>query len=124
MGDRRGGGADRFAHEDGSPRLLLPLWSPRLGVRCRRGRVRGPCPASGGDVPSSARYCLGQPGVVTDVGVGTFVDPRIEGGRVNARTQEDYVQIVELAGKEWLFYPRMAIDGTIIRATTADERGT
>ena len=65
----------------------------------------------------------GKPGVVTDVGVGTFVDPRIEGGRVNARTQEDYVQIVELAGKEWLFYPRMAIDGTIIRATTADERG-
>jgi propionate CoA-transferase len=57
------------------------------------------------------------------VGVGTFVDPRQEGGKVNARTQDDYIQIVELAGQEWLFFPRMPIDAAIIRATTADERG-
>jgi propionate CoA-transferase len=47
----------------------------------------------------------------------------VEGGRVNARTSDDYVQVVELAGQELLFYPRMPIDVAIIRGTTADERG-
>ena len=59
----------------------------------------------------------GKPGVVSEVGLGTFVDPRVEGGKVNAGTSEDYVQVVQLAGREWLFYPRMPIDVAIIRAT-------
>jgi propionate CoA-transferase len=65
----------------------------------------------------------GRPGIITEVGLGTFLDPRIEGGRMNAATTEDYIQVITLNGKEYLFYPAFPIDVAIIRGTTADEDG-
>jgi acyl CoA:acetate/3-ketoacid CoA transferase len=64
-----------------------------------------------------------QPGVFTQVGLDTFIDPRHSGGRMNRRTTEDMVRVHELDGAEWLFYPALQPDVAIIRATTADEWG-
>ncbi len=63
------------------------------------------------------------PGVLTQVGLGTFVDPRQEGGRMNARSTDALVELVEFEGQEWLYYPAPKIDVAIIRGTYADERG-
>ncbi|NRR33124.1 malonate decarboxylase subunit alpha [Oxalobacteraceae bacterium] len=63
------------------------------------------------------------PGLLTKVGLGTFVDPRLEGGKLNARCSEDLVRLVEFGGEEWLHYPCPKIDVAIIRATVADENG-
>lgn len=65
----------------------------------------------------------GKPGTVSKVGLRTFVDPRIEGGKLNAKTQEDMVEVLNLQGKEYLFYKGFNVDVAIIRATSADERG-
>lgn len=65
-----------------------------------------------------------KPGVITSVGLGTFVDPRNEGCKVNARAQgRDVVQLIELNGQEYLFYPAFPLDICFLRGTYADEDG-
>jgi propionate CoA-transferase len=64
-----------------------------------------------------------QPGVLSKVGLDTFIDPRRQGGALNEATPHDLVRVHELDGEEWLFYPAVKPDVAIIRATTADEHG-
>jgi propionate CoA-transferase len=63
------------------------------------------------------------PGLLTQVGLGTFVDPRLEGGKMNSRSTAALVKLVEFEGEDWLYYPPPRIDVAIIRATVADENG-
>jgi propionate CoA-transferase len=63
------------------------------------------------------------PGLLTKVGLGTFVDPRLEGGKLNASAKEDLVRLVDFAGEQWLHYPCPHIDVAIIRGSVADEDG-
>lgn len=65
----------------------------------------------------------GQPGLMTAVGLNTFADPRFDGGRLNEVTQEQIVEVKNLDGKEWLYYPRLKVDVAVIRGTSADSAG-
>jgi propionate CoA-transferase len=65
----------------------------------------------------------GHPGLLTTAGLHTYVDPRQDGGRLNAMTTEDIVHLKEIDGKENLYYPSFPINVAIIRGTTADENG-
>ena len=64
----------------------------------------------------------GKPGILSHVGLGTFVDPRVEGDRGNAITTKNYGEVMQVDGKDYLFYRSPRVDVAIIRATTADER--
>jgi acyl CoA:acetate/3-ketoacid CoA transferase len=65
-----------------------------------------------------------RPGVLTKVGMDTFVDPMREGCAMNAKAAaEPIVSRVNFAGEDWLFFPSIVPRVAIIRATTADERG-
>src|SRR5439155_4469546 len=80
------------------------------------------------NIPSGVLYQMhraaatGQPGVFTQVGLGTYADPRWGGAKMNAVT-DDFVEVTEVAGKTYLFYPVIPADVAIIRATTADPYG-
>lgn len=64
-----------------------------------------------------------KPGVITHVGLNTFVDPRLDGGKLNPLTIENIVQLISLENKDYLFYKTFPIHFALLRGTYADENG-
>lgn len=65
----------------------------------------------------------GMPGELTKVGLNTYIDPRLEGGKFNSVTTKDIVEVEHFRGEEWLFYPAPTLNIGLIRGTIADTNG-
>lgn len=65
----------------------------------------------------------GRPGLITKIGIGTFVDPRQTGGALNSVSKEKFVEVMNIDGEEFLFYRAIPIDFGFVRATAADVNG-
>lgn len=124
-GNRHGRGAERFAHEGMLKRVIGGHFgfAPALQKLINAGAVQGYNLPQGTLAQMIRDTAGGRPGTVTKVGLGTFVDPRLGGGKLNDRTTEDLVQVVRLLDQEWLLYKRLPITTTVLRATWADEHG-
>jgi propionate CoA-transferase len=125
QGDGGGRGLNRLACEGLIRRVIGAHWGlvPALGALALDGRIEAYCLPQGVVSHLFRETAAGRPGLITRVGLGTFVDPRIEGGRMNAESTEEVVRVIELAGEEFLFYPCRPIDVAFLRGTTADEQG-
>ena len=125
MGSGYGDGIDRFAHVGMVKRVIGGHWGWTKGMQelAADNLIEAYCLPQG-TISHLLRVAAAHgPGVISHIGLGTFVDPRIEGGRLNAAAVDDIVELVTLSGKEWIFTPVFPLDVAIIRGTTADEHG-
>lgn len=125
VGDGQTKGTGHFGHEGLIQRVIGGHYNlaPRVVKLAVENKIEAYNFPQGTLAQLTRDIAAGKPGTVTKVGLKTFVDPRVEGGKLNPKTQEDLVEVIELLGQEWLFYKGFKVDVAIIRATSADERG-
>jgi len=119
------GADDRFGHPGFLKRTVCthPQVVPKLGKFIDSGEIEAYAFPQG--VVNQLYRCSAakQPGLLTKIGIGTYVDPRQDGGKLNSATTEDLVELQVVDGEDYLFYKTRPIHVSVIRGTSADEDG-
>ena len=125
LGDYEGRGIDHIAIPGLVRRFVGShfVLSPRQQGVIARGEVQAVGLPAGMISLLYREIAARRPGLFTDIGLGTSVDPRHQWGRMNDQTQLGLSELVTVGGQEWLFYPRFDIDVALLRATEADPDG-
>ena len=125
IGDWKTRGTEHFAH-----RGMISRWigghtglAPGLAKMVVDGDCEGYCRPQGVVTQLWRDIAAHRPGLITKTGLGKFIDPRLQGGKLNKATTEDICKVIQLEGEEWMFYPSFKVDVAMIRGTTADENG-
>jgi propionate CoA-transferase len=125
QGDKGDCGINRLGKPGLLARVIGGYWAlaPRLGELAKIGVIEAYNWPQGVISQMFRAVAAGAPGIISGVGLHTFIDPRQDGGRLNEVSCADLIKLVRLDSQEFLHYPSIPIDCAIIRGTSADAKG-
>ncbi len=130
-GDGKGRGINHFAHEGLMRRFLCSNLSlaNRMYPLIMENRVPTYMIPQGVLSHMMRTVAAGDKAVISQVGMKTFVDPRVDGGRINRAAAEIapedayVIETIDIKGEEYLYYPAVPLDACIIKGSIADDAG-